>query len=277
MSRSRAVILPTPGDPFLVSYWLRQFERWRTHVDKLYVVVSHPQAFDVELRLCQDIEAAGGQPLVLHTQTEHGAALEHGLAHVREHYVFMPEDDLYINDASIVEWGFQCIERERAIVGVSRGSMSAEIHEAVKERYPGGAGLWPFVFARTEDLRAIREPFNARVWKAGEVVRGVGYYCTAERNADTFGAAAMELRGRHKIIEAEQVNIPDGRWYHVGSLSSGPHVPEAQLDHVRDWRGSWIERVKWWQRFYDEWPGGLPEQHTAYGESLARLHATLAE
>ena len=40
---SRAVILPTPGDPFLIKYWIDNFQRiWASEIDRLYVTLNSP-------------------------------------------------------------------------------------------------------------------------------------------------------------------------------------------------------------------------------------------
>jgi hypothetical protein len=272
---SRAVFLPTPGDPFLVSYWLREFQAWREHTDTLYVHISWPQAPEVTERLRADIEAADGvcvlPPDVV--PREHGQALNALLDQCAEDVVFMCEDDLYIHNPELVRAYFERVEAESVVIGRPRGSMSMEIVNALKPAYPSGAALWPYVFARTEDLRSLTEPFGARWWAEGETIKGVNYTCTEACNADTFGAASMEMRGRFPVVVGEPETGRRGGWYHVGSLSSGPATHD--YDHVREAAGSWSNRLMWWQKFYDTWPGGLPEQHAAYKEALDRLHATL--
>ena len=40
---SRAVLLPTPCDPFLIKYWLENFSRYyEDNIDKLYVHLNSP-------------------------------------------------------------------------------------------------------------------------------------------------------------------------------------------------------------------------------------------
>ena len=274
----RIALLPTPGDPFLISYWLRRFTEWRDRVDALHVCVSWPQEPEVIARITHDVEAAGGR--VIHAKTsgpilEHGPAMELLLGSVETtDRLFFTEDDLYINDPNIVSWGFDHVDRACVFVGVPRASMSMELIERLREQYPSGAALWPVVWGRAEDFRTITEPFGARVWYPGEEVKGSGLACVGECSADTFGAASMELREHYGVIEAEYWS-PNGRWHHVGSLSTGPFVEDQHLPHAREWKGSWDTRRAWWQRFYDEWPGGLEKQHAAYGAALDRLRATL--
>ena len=270
---SRAVFLPTPGDPFLVSYWLREYAAWKQHTDRLYVHMSFPQEPEVAERLRADIEAAGGvcvlPPDVV--PREHGQALNALLDQCEEDVVFMCEDDLYIRNPEMVRRYFERVEEQSTVIGRPRGSMSMEIVHALHGQYPQGAGLWPFLFARVEDLRRLSEPFGARWWAAGETIKGVNYTCIEACNADTFGAASMELRGLVpvEVGESEQ----RGGWHHAGSLSSGPYTKD--YEHVRAAAFSWRVRVGWWEKFHATWPGGLPEQYAAYGQALDRLHATL--
>lgn len=268
---SRAVFLPTPGDPFLVSYWLRQFASWRDLVDTLYVHISWPQDPEVIDRLVLEIEQAGGtcvHAAVSGVQRDHGQALHAMLDVCTEETVFMCEDDLYVTEPRELASYFERVEHDRVAIGVSRASMSMEIFNALRDRFPHGAGLWPYVVARADDLRALLEPFTARHWAAGETIRGVNYTCVEPCNADTFGAAAMELRGLVDVVEATKAP-----WNHVGSLSSGPAT--LDYDHVREAAWSWRTRLTWWDRFFAEWPGGLPEQEDIYRQALARLHGAL--
>jgi len=51
--RSRAAILPYPGDPFLLHYWLELFYRvWSDEIDKLYIICNTP----VEKQVAEYIE-----------------------------------------------------------------------------------------------------------------------------------------------------------------------------------------------------------------------------
>lgn len=265
---SRAVFLPTPGDPFLIAYWLRQFSSWADLVDTLYVYVSWPQEPEVIERIRTDVAAAGGVCIVSESVAEHGQALNTLLDQCVEDVVFMCEDDLYIRDRAGLAACFERVEQEGVVLGVSRGSMSMEIVNAVKAEYKTGPALWPFVIARTENLRHLTEPFGARWWQAGEMVKGIHYTCIEPCNADTFGAASMEIRGRLPVIEFDPAI-----WQHIGSLSSGPATDD--YEHVRAAAWSWKTRLEWWTRFHAEWPGGLEAQHTEYGQALERLRATL--
>ena len=75
----RSALLPTPGNPAMLAYWLRNFATWADEVDELVVfvngatpdVIAHDRAL---------VEAAGGRFLSQPLSAGHDGALL-GLLH----------------------------------------------------------------------------------------------------------------------------------------------------------------------------------------------------
>ena len=69
---SRAALLPTPGDPFLVKYWLENYAKyWREEVDKLYVYLNTPIEDGVVSYIQELIEGYGASFKYVDHQIEH--------------------------------------------------------------------------------------------------------------------------------------------------------------------------------------------------------------
>lgn len=254
MVKDRAVILPTPADPFLLNYWINNYKKyWRDEVTHLYCVVNTPSKKyrDIVVELF-DKKLEGGYSLILKdTQIEHGEAIRLALEEVSEKYVMLIEDDAYVFRQGAVASCFERLESgEVDILGSRRGSCSEEITKAAYEKWglkdsdteDSGANFWPcYFFTKTEILRSTSRRFGARAWSRGDTISPLCYVVEAPVvNGDTFVEASLELRTlvpEQRIAYIPQFHLhPDDEkhayysrgvfngksyWCHVGSLSSG--------------------------------------------------------
>ena len=98
MRKSRAAILPFPGDPFLFRYWLNLFDTvWRSEVDHLYVYMNSP----IEKPVVDYVQKLCGQHIDVTlfytpTQIEHGECINRVLEFVTEENIMLIEDDGFI-------------------------------------------------------------------------------------------------------------------------------------------------------------------------------------
>lgn len=248
---SRAAILPTPGDPFLLNYWLKYFKtRWYNSVDKLYIYYNSPIQKPV-VDFVRDIVRDPKINFVYNDlQVEHGTALDRTLDIVPERHIMFVEDDCFILKPELINLAFEMLERREVdVVGSKRGSCSLEISLRAKELwgldYEGegdqGCNFWPnLFFTRKEVLLATDRNFGARAWSRGEVIKALGDYIVKEEMAvgDTLVNTSLQLRamglrfyylpqyhGSPDDLEHYEQNryVFDGKcpWFHVGSLSSG--------------------------------------------------------
>lgn len=256
--RSRAAILPFPGDPFLLNYWLHFFDTvWGDEVDKLYVYLNSPiekPVVDYIRSLC------ASRPKINFTyedhQIEHGDVINRTLDLVTEELVMLVEDDGFIFKKGMVDRCFGYLESgDYDIVGSKRGSCSIEILTRAKQLwgldYAGegdqGCNFWPnFFFTKKSTLIATDRNFAARSWKKGEEIvalsrPGDPYLAQGDPAVgDTFVNTSLQLQAafpqeRIKYIpqyhgspddlehSSRSYNIFDGLapWCHIGSLSSG--------------------------------------------------------
>lgn len=254
--RSRAAILPFPGDPYLLNYWLHLFDtHWHNEVDVLYIGFNSPIE-SAMVRYIRDLcEARPNIKLFYWSeQMEHGAVIDAVLDMVREEYVMLIEDDGFIFKPHIVNECFKYIESgQYDIVGSKRGSCAMEILKRAQElwglSYEGegdqGPNFWPsFFFTKREILLRTDRNFGAKAWKRGEVIEALGNYVVQDEvaNGDTMVHMSLQLRAMipqdrifcvpqyhghpddmehyvtHRAHTLFEGNAP---WCHIGSLSSG--------------------------------------------------------
>lgn len=132
---SRAALLPYPGDPFLLNYWLKFFDEvWGDEVDKLYIYLNSPiekPVVDYIRDLCLKRPKINLQ--YNPQQIEHGAVIDRLLGVVEEDYVMLIEDDGFIFKKGLVNACFEAIESgEKQIVGSKRGSMQFRDFRSLK-------------------------------------------------------------------------------------------------------------------------------------------------
>lgn len=254
MRKTRAAILPFPGDPFLLNYWLHFFDTvWGDEIDKLYIYLNspiEPVVIDYIRNLCTSRPKINLQ--YLDHMGDHGPAITRSLEIVEEELVMLVEDDGFIFKKGIVDWCFQQIEGgQYDIVAGKRGSCAMEILNRAKEiwglDYEGegdqGPNFWPcFFFSSKQTLMDTDRNFAAKAWKKGEVIHELDDYVVQDDviYGDTFVNTSLQLRA--KIPQSRILCIPqyhgspddiehaqrgkylfDGQapWTHIGSLSSG--------------------------------------------------------
>ena len=275
-----AALLPTPGNPFQLAYWLRNYNLvWRGEVDYLVVLTTRPLDEEVRSHLRGGVHLLGGS-LLEHRTGEHGEALEVLVRICDADVVVLCEDDAFVRrSGAVAERVAEVARGDADVVSSPRGGMSPDLFAAGVERWDcgpaddgsTGPGMWPaFVFARREALLATDLRLGPRAWDPGEVVAGLDLRVEGERLVtDTFGGAAFQLRERFRVRNAPQYHgCPgwsrwldagvDPPWFHVGSLSSCGDLlaPEGELVLAQDATltaeaeiDEWALRVSWWRRF----------------------------
>lgn len=248
---SRAALLPFPGDPFLLHYWLGFFDRvWGGEVDKLYIY--HNSSIEKEVAdYIRDLCNANPKINFQYNpeQQEHGFVIDRILDVVEEDLVILIEDDAFIFKQGIVNECFKLIEDDVVdAVGGRRGSCSKEIYDKASEKWgidnsgmgDTGPNFWPcYFFCKKSDLLKTKRSFGAVSWKQGEKIEELDHVVQEEIVVgDTFVGTSLELRamglrfaykpqyhGSPEDLEhyKQNYNLWDGKapWTHVGSLSTG--------------------------------------------------------
>lgn len=302
---SRAVILPTPGDPFLFNYWFSFYEKvWRLETDRLYIYVNG--CGDNVWEYLKNRIGTNAIFRYNRNQTEHGTAIKNILPLVKEQNVMLIEDDGFIFKSGAVSACFSMLESGNYdIVGSKRGSCGTQILKLAQEKwglqYDGlgdqGPNFWPcYFFTHTDLLRQISN-YGARFWSKGEIIEPFGVEAEIDQAGDTFVEASLKLRGwidkeRIAIVPQNHLHPDDAEnyknrqglwsgltgWLHVGSLSSGfnnlldvnkPLPPKPTDDFTKR---EYERRVAWWLRFYNHREADkIPEIADNYIEGIERV------
>lgn len=254
---SRALILPTPGDPVMLAFWFKQFVRWHNKVDRLYLVVNTPSSefHTIIEKLIKGLGDVRDKITYIRVdeQIAHGDAINRALDEMQEEYLMLCEDDCFIFDGTAIDLIFSYIESgSYDVVGSSRGSCSMEIVEAARRRWGDhywglyGPNFWPCMFASSkETLLQTNRDFCSHNWIRGERIEALDHVVEEDVCAgDTFVWASLQLRelvGEDRIqyvdqnhagpddlqFEKDYVGLFDRKnkpqYIHVGSLSSGVH------------------------------------------------------
>lgn len=272
-----AALLPTPGDPWLLRYWLAAFRAWADQVDELVVLVNGQRNLDALAELDRMVAEAhpDATTVAVGHRVEHGPAIAYLLERARADLVVLCEDDAYARDPLDVAASLDAI-RAGAVDGVW------------SPRHDDRSGAWPcFLFARRADLLATDRRFGVVPGQQGQ--------------QDTMTHAARQLRAAGlRFAEHPQEHLQGGQpagspWVHVGSLSTGYGIllPDAAgLAELLDGAGArllhvggepsrrlWAHRCWWWLRYWRTANGTevaerLPEQHGAYLRGIHRVVAT---
>lgn len=251
---NRTAILPFPGDPFLLNYWLDLYDRvWCDEVDFLFIYMNSPIEKEVVDWIYERVKKSKNAKIYYtNVQMEHGHVIDHCLDLVDSKYVMLIEDDGFIFKKGQVDRCFKQLESGNYdIVGSRRASCAMEILKRAQElwglSYEGegdtGPNFWPnFFFCERELLIKTDRNFAAKAWKKGDSIDGLGNYLVQDDviYGDTFVNISLQLRAM--VPEGRILCVPqyhghpddlehwkegrylfDGQapWCHIGSLSSG--------------------------------------------------------
>lgn len=273
----RAALLPTPGDPHLLAYWLRNWETWKDQVDETIIWIDgpiNPALADLVMR--DGLTTYGG------THLGHPGAIDHLLTLTSAEYVVLCEDDAYVRWPLAVGHAFRDIERDQFdVIGSPRQENYWD--STIEKEWPAlededfavdgfKRGLWPaFLFARRQALLSTDRDFADRRWDLGEEVypgvvvtpdicKAVGiapdYVHLDVMFSTTFQLRAMGLRirlvNRVRTFDAratEEWIVFDPPWFHVTGLSTLDQALSGEaLPDMDDHGGLWTRRMAWWMR-----------------------------
>jgi len=225
---SRAVLLPTAGDPFITAAWLSSYKKfYQPYVDKLYVSINtfaEDRIFDYVVDMFKEVDAE----IISHRHmTDHGPAITELVDACKEDYIFLAEDDFYIQTPNQLHAWFSAVEAGHVdAFGSKRGCVGTEITNAMAKKFNltgeevGQPNYWPALWVgKTEDLRKTDKDFAGKVFKAGEYIPQLDFTPTVDTGGDTFVWASIQLRA----LGLKIVQVPHYRWIDV--LYAGARTP----------------------------------------------------
>ncbi len=235
---SRAMFLPTPGDPYIALGWLSSYKKFCMEaVDKLYVNINSPAPKEVVDYIEEEFKKVGACVVRHNKFIGHGHALTELLDLCKEDHVFISEDDFYIQQQGMIDKWFKIIEnKEKDLIVSMRGSVHPSLIKATAIKYSLfnkeaiEPNFWPSLFvARTKDLRKTDKNFEAKVFKNGEYIKEINYTPSEDMSGDTFVWMSMQLRHMglkyQKELQWRMINVirrwvSTPPWIHVGSGST---------------------------------------------------------
>jgi len=285
----RSALLQLPGNPFILRYWLRNYEAvWKGEVDELRVFVNgNPRADQVQAmrRLVQD---TGGIFTAQEGRLVHGQATRILIGETEATDVLLIEDDAFVRQPGAIDRAFVDAECG-AVVGSPRGGMDPAIEQAARDKWgpdpegpdgSSGYGLWPcFMFGPRHVLDEVKDGFSSQSWPAGQVIPGLGCWFGFETHTDTTTSSAFRLReagiplvyeGQWKELWMKDLSAMqekagyDPPWFHSGGLSNEnlylvTEVPEGAFGVRPNIGGTlegtdWAHRIWWWRRCIETAP-----------------------
>lgn len=262
-----AALLPTPGDPLLARYWVRNYEQvWRGEVDDLIVLCNGGRA------------DYPGTVVNVDRMLGHGQAMRDLLHATDADVVVYVEDDAFVREPGAIR---SRLERayQGEVIGCPRGGMDPAIAEAATEKWgpvvgpdgSSGHGLWPaFLFARRDALMATDRRFESTTWQTGERVSGLGYRVPRPMTTDTMTSVAFQLRAQgpitldvnHKELDQKVLPAHGAPYFHAGGLSNDPHSMRDGIPPESNEGRDWAHRFWWWRRIgHDYDPRGQDVDH----------------
>lgn len=285
----RAALLQCPGDPFILSYWLRNYERvWKDEVDELRVFVNGTGDGAI-LDFCRSESEARGAIFTSQAgRLVHGQATEILIHQTEADHVLLIEDDAFVRQPGAIDRAFCHLEDEGfAAVASPRGGMSPDIERAALERWgspapegpdgSSGYGLWPcFMFLPLDVARTVAHGISSLGWQPGETIPGLDRAFPTHQDTDTATLAAFILRDRFpesiyhegqwkelwmkRLPEMQERAGYDIPWFHSGGLSNeiffqGGGALGSRPDIGGTNEGlDWAHRIWWWSRCLDCFP-----------------------
>ena len=267
---SRAVIISSCGDPFILLMVHRLFKKyWYDEVDRFYInfnnhIKTPTKAVGELLKIVSEDPKVH---LIYHPEgIGNGPPITELLGICKEDHILLLEDDFFIFTPGKVDECFKRIESgEVDLLGSPRYAFG-EVADAAKKKYnlnysglgDRGFGWWPTAFfCKRNDLMRTDLDFGSNKYPKGQYFKELDHTFVEDAHTDTFTWASLQLRylglkaGDVPQYHADpdevenkikgEINWKDGKpfWLHGGSLSSGwggylsGSIPEIQSETNR--------------------------------------------
>lgn len=223
-----AILCQSTGDPLLLDYWLNRLKILKPLRKSLtvYLCVAAPltpiqsEIIYNAISHCEfDIRT-----IMIPNVIQHGHCINAMLGAVKEDYVLLMEDDVFILDYNQVLIDLQTIWANRVtIIGVKGGSCSQEISVRAKELWPytdGAFRFCPYYLITTKDLLLNTERwFHSRRWESGEYIPWLDMIANTQLVGDTMVSTSLEIH--HKIL-SKYTNPLSKIKYRIGNHNALP-------------------------------------------------------
>ena len=291
---TRAALLPTGSDPFLLAYWLRNFATWEQYVNELLIAVCGPLEDGPKDYIQSLVDAIPKASVYfIEKRTEHGVVIADLVSRTTATHVMLCEDDAFVRKPAVVQNSFSFAE-SGGIVGTPRESYaSVEMISASVAAYGKSYAYWPcFLFIAREHLEATDKRFGGTRFDAGD--NFLGKTLKQPALGDTMIWLSYQLHAMHlpeRLIDNHRLSgqtVPDDApWFHVGSLSGGhgglfmSDISDDLYRHeIRMFgllpNGNALQRVSWWWRVWERADdAAIPDYQERYAAGLSKVQTDL--
>lgn len=285
---SRAMLLPTCGDPYITQGWVDNYKKFCSkHVDQLHVFVNSLAPDPVFDFVVRQFEEVGANVIKRRQMSNHGAALTRLVQETQEDILFFNEEDFLVFDPSVLNKWYRLVESGKyGLVGSMRGCCRDELIQACVRKFnlkgpeTRQPNFWPaLVVVKRSDVLKTDLCFIGPQHKKGVCLPQIDYTPHEDMGGgDTFAWMSMQLRSlglkvkqiyQHRFGELVRSNEDSRPWIHLGGGSStlngrllnkdmtplgkGPaikklHIPEGGL--VQDFE----RKIGWWKAMREAYP-----------------------
>ncbi len=214
---SRAAILGTNGQAFMMRYWLNNFKRWEDEVDHVYFSFSELGSWpepEMEGYVTKMLEAHP-KITVLKDKTSWPESYATAVRQSKEEKILILHDDVFIKKSGIVSECFDLLEEGKLVTPLhSIYNPAKEIEAAMERNYKqfpimtndfqryGYSFLLYFLFVTRKDL--MKTSLNFRGWtlRNGEYSSLLDVTSTSDWGADTGFVLELELLKNGVVIQS---------------------------------------------------------------------------
>ncbi len=311
---TRAALLPSPGDPFVLLHFYHYFcTVWQDEVDMLYICINSDIELDIVTKLIDQLKHPKVKVIFTPQTLGHGKAISLMLELCDQDSVVLMEDDSIVFKKGEVAKQFEDIENNTHVfTGSPRMSCPPDIAENLKKEfnldYSGfgdkGPNFWPcFFYISTPLLKSTTRWFGASEMGDTFVKTSIELRRKARKSFATSGKqkTIKEIPQYHCSPDDEQNreanrSIFDGKcgYMHFGSLSSGIEntlldtngIPlkertkpgmssvKMRIPQSDQERSELTRRVMWWNEAYLLHQNTFGEFGEAYGYAIENVIKT---
>lgn len=252
---ARYALLPTPGDPAVVTFWKLFYDRvwkpfhhrvWgRRLFDGLVVYYNPPPELVPHADYIRSLFDA---PDILFLESEgvvgHGEALKRMVCHESigsDDLLAFFEDDGIVFKADKLAFCLVLVENDADVAGSPRGSATPALVEAENRRFhptggsfcageDTGPNFWPHIFITRKSLLMQTDlDFAAHNWAAGELIKELDWTPDIEQVGDTMVWMSIQIHTLTRNIYL----VP--QW----------HASPYDLQHAERGIGIWADDCEW--------------------------------
>lgn len=235
---TRAVFLPTTGDPYIAQIWLESYKRYySSYVDKLYVNINSGIDQEIMDHTCSLFRQVGAEIITHPGLINHGKALSELLDISFEDHILIVEEDFYMLEDNDIDKWFRRVENSPNLAVVSpRGSADAKLIERVEEKFNVDSSLhlqphfWPSLCCiHRSKLEQTDKHFDSKDYPPSEYIKELDWTPPVRQCGDTFVWTSIQLRAMQmEFAYYTQWRLCDvlnmGKdfkppWIHMGSTS----------------------------------------------------------